>query len=208
MSAYPVTYDAVYQERRSRLSVFFRIVLVIPHAIVAYLVFLALCFTSLAAWVVVSVTGRYPRGLYDVNAGAVRWIARYTAFAYLLTDTFPPFGLADDPAYPVRVVFAEPLVKYSRLKALFRGLLAIPLMVMAYLLGIVAYVVAVAVWLVAVVTGKQPRGLHDALEFPLAFTTKAMAYWLLLTEIYPPLSNEHVALDGRSTLALGAWRVD
>ena len=195
MSAYPVTYEADYVEKRNRLSVFFRLVLVIPHAIVAYLVIIGVFFTGIAAWFVVVATARYPQGLYDFNAKATRWLARYYAYAYLEVDKFPPLGFDDSVAYPVNMRFAGPLPQYSRLKAFFRFLLIIPAVIILYALSIVLFFCTLAAWFVAVITGKMPRGLHDALDFCLAYTFKACAYCLLLTETYPPFTNESATLE-------------
>ena len=49
------------------------------------------------------ITGRYPEGLYKLNAGFVRYYVRIFAWVYLQTDEWPPFGISDDPAYPIRV---------------------------------------------------------------------------------------------------------
>ncbi len=194
MSAYPVLYQAEYIEERSRLSVFFRIFLIIPHVIVGYLLGIAAIFTGFAAWVVVSVSGKYPQGLYDFNANIVRWIGRLNAFAYLQVDAFPPFGFEDTADYPVRVQFAGPLPQYSRLKAFFRLIIGIPVMIVAYALQIVYAFCALAAWFVAVITGKLPKGLFDGLDLGLAYQTKTTAYLFLLTETYPPFSNENPEL--------------
>lgn len=195
MSAYPVLYEAEYIEKRSRLSVFFRIFLLIPHAIVGIFLAMAVSFTAIAAWVVVSISGKYPAGLYSFNANLVRWGGRVSAFGYLQVDAFPPFGFDDDPNYPVRVQFAGPLAKYSRLKAFFRLIIAIPVIIVLYALQLVYQLCAFASWFVAVITGKLPRGLHDGLDLGLAYQTKIYAYLLLLTETYPPFSNEHPTLS-------------
>ena len=64
-----------------------------------------------------------------------RFVARVTAYGLLLTDVYPPFTGAADPAYPVRMEFAGPLDRYSRLKTLLRIILAIPILVLCAATG-------------------------------------------------------------------------
>ena len=72
------------------------------------------------------ILGRYPQWLYDFNSGVVRFGIRTSAWVYLQTDVWPPFGLSDDPSYPIRVNFPPPAERQSRLKALFRLVLVVP----------------------------------------------------------------------------------
>lgn len=189
MTAYPVTYEADYDEDRSRLTVFFRMLLAIPHVLALYVVGLGVAVAVVIAWFAVVVTGRYPEGLYRFNAHALQWVARVNAYLYLQTDAYPPFGFGDHPEYPVRVAVAAPQAQYSRVKAFFRLLLAIPVMIIQYALALVAGACALVAWVVIVITGRLPKGIHDGLDLGLAYTTKASAYLLLLTETWPPFSG-------------------
>jgi hypothetical protein len=81
-------------ENRNRLTVGFRIILVIPQAIVLAILVVA----ALVAWVValfaVLFTGRWPEGLRSFVVGVMRWGTRVSAYLLLLTDKYPPFSLA------------------------------------------------------------------------------------------------------------------
>jgi hypothetical protein len=48
----------------------------------------------LVAAITLAVTGRYPRGLYDLLVGIARWALRVVAYVALLTDAYPPFALS------------------------------------------------------------------------------------------------------------------
>jgi len=43
-------------------------------------------------WFAVIILGRWPAGLESFMVGFIRWTSRYSAYANLLTDDFPPFG--------------------------------------------------------------------------------------------------------------------
>src|SRR5919198_912874 len=88
---YPVTFEADYVEKRSRLSTFFRWILVIPHAIVLYLWTLAAYIVVLIAWFAIVITGRWPKGLQDMIVLGVSYQQRANTYIYLLTEDWPPF---------------------------------------------------------------------------------------------------------------------
>jgi len=79
---------------RNRLTVAFRLFLGIPHFIVLFFLMCGWCLTSIVAWLLILVTGDYPRGLYDFGVGALRWLIRVEAYVLLLVDEYPPFSLA------------------------------------------------------------------------------------------------------------------
>jgi hypothetical protein len=91
---HPVSFDAEFEARPGRLSTFFRIILVIPHVILLYVLQLAFYVTTFIAWWAILFVGRYPRGLHTFGAGVLRWSNRVYAYIYLLTDSYPPFSLS------------------------------------------------------------------------------------------------------------------
>ena len=68
--------------------------LVIPHIIVLFFMFIGALFAVVIAWFAILFTGIYPRGLFDYVVGVGRWALRVSAYATLLvTDRYPPFSL-------------------------------------------------------------------------------------------------------------------
>lgn len=93
VKSYPITFGAVYQEKMSRLTTFFRLILVIPQAIVLNFVGIAASVVAFIAWWAILFTGNYPKGMFDFFVGYMRWSTRVNGYTYLLTDKYPPFTL-------------------------------------------------------------------------------------------------------------------
>jgi hypothetical protein len=92
-AAYPAALAFVEPEGpRRRLSVGFRLILIIPQLIVVGLLTIAWWVTSFVAWVTILFTGNYPQGLYDFGVGVLRWFIRVEAYLLLLVDEYPPFS--------------------------------------------------------------------------------------------------------------------
>jgi len=199
--SYPATFEVDYAERRSRLTAFFRLILVIPVAIWLYVYGIFAYLVIVIAWFAIVITGRYPKALYDFVAGFNRLLARVTAYAALLIDPYPPFGAGPDTSYPVRMDFAGPLEHYSRLKTFFRPLLAIPIAVLRYVMNLLLEIGAVAAWVVIVITGKLPRGLFDVMVLANSYMARSDAYLFLLTETYPPFQDEQTRTAGTAGAA-------
>jgi hypothetical protein len=187
---YPVAYEVDFNPEPNRWTTFFRIILVIPWLIVGYVYLIAALFTHLFAWVSVVVLGRYPDWLYRFNSGVVRYLVRIYAYAYLQTDAWPPFGLAEDPSYPVRVKIAPAAARQSRLKAFFRIVLILPMLIVSYAVNYVHLWVAVIAWLTIVFRGYLPEGINNALTFVNSFYARVYGYFALLTDDYPPIGIE------------------
>ena len=194
--SYPVTFEADYVERRNRLTAFFRLILAIPLAIWLYL------------YAIVALIAHRDRVVRDrdhraLPAGPVRLRRRLHALPHPLhrlrgaaLRPLPVVRRRGDPAYPVRMDFAGPLEHYSRLKTLFRVILAIPLLILRYVMGLLLEVGAFAAWFVILVTGKMPRGLFDLMVLANSYTARSDAYLFLLTETYPPFQDEQTRSAG------------
>jgi hypothetical protein len=201
---YPVTFKADYVEKRSRLTTFFRLILAIPHFIAVFFYFLAAEIVVIIAWFALLFTGRYPQGMYDFVAGALRYQTRVYGYASLLTDEYPPFS--GDPAtpYPVDLSIGPPKAEYSRLKVLFRLILAIPVLIVQYAMQIVAQVGAFLAWFAIVFLGRQPKGLQDMIVLGLSYQQRATAYFALLTEDWPPFTDDTTGRSVEAAPSFGA----
>lgn len=196
---------------RSRLTVFFRGILIVPHYIWAFLWSIAAFFAVIASWVATLITARSPRRLHAFLASFVKYIAQVYAYLYLAADPYPPFDGRD--GYPVDLVIAGP-ERQSRLKVAFRIVLLIPAGVLAgSLVGLpglnsftssgssahgrsgsgfssptsigLLFAVAVLGWFAILVRGRMPRGLRDAAIYCISYGAQFWGYALLLTDRYP-----------------------
>ena len=90
--------DYVYPDATRDLNRWLPLVkwlLVIPHFIVLFFLWIAAIVVVIIAWFAILFTGRYPRGLFDFVEGVIRWGARVVAYAFtLVTDRYPPFALS------------------------------------------------------------------------------------------------------------------
>jgi hypothetical protein len=192
---YPVTFEADYIDRRSRLSTFFRLILAIPLGLWLYVNGIVAYLAIVIAWFAIVISGTYPRGLYNFVAGFTRFQVRVTGYVALVCDRYPSFGGSDDPTYPVRMQF-DRLEHYSRLKTFFRFILAIPILILRYVMGLMLEIGAIGAWFVIVITGKLPRGLFDLMVLANSYTARSDAYLTLLTETYPPFQDAQTRAAG------------
>jgi hypothetical protein len=196
VSTYPVSFEADYVEERSRLTTFFRLLLVIPHYIVLAFYGIGAFVAVVVAWFALLFTGRWPQALYDFTAGFLRYATRVHAYTWLLADPYPPFSGAEESSYTVRLKIGPPLAEYNRVKVLLRIFYIIPAYLIAYVMTLVFELAAIASWVVIVITGKQPKGLQDVIGLGISYTARAYALMLLVTETYPPFTDDHARQIG------------
>jgi len=183
---HPIRLIANDDLRRSRLTVFFRLLLVIPHWIVLALWGILAAIAIVLAWIVGIVTGRVPDGLHDFIANYTRYQTRVLAYAFILANPYPPFGAGG--TYTVDLEIA-PAAQQSRLTIFFRLLLAIPALILAYVFWLGLEIVGFFGWIVSVITGRMPEGLENLGIYCLRWEAQTRAYTALLTGRYPSLSG-------------------
>lgn len=88
-----VAIDVALAAKRSRLTIFFRLLMALPHLIVLWFVSIAAYVLIVIAWFATIILGRWPSGMQTFVLGWMRWGARLRAYVMLLTDEYPPFSM-------------------------------------------------------------------------------------------------------------------
>jgi hypothetical protein len=95
---YPVLPVFAPPDRLNPVSVFFRLILAIPAAIVSGMLSLGGYLFAILLWVYALVTGGISPSLQGMAAAIVRYNLRYNAWFWMLTPTYPVRGaMGDDP---------------------------------------------------------------------------------------------------------------
>ena len=93
MAEYPIALSVEYSEKLSRLTTFFRYIMIIPHSIVIAALGIVAGIVLFISWWAILFIGRYPRGMFNFVSGYLRWSVRVAGYSYFLTDKYPPFSL-------------------------------------------------------------------------------------------------------------------
>ena len=168
--------------QRNRLTVFFRLILAIPHLIWLFLWGIVATLAAIANWFATLVRGESPEGLHNFLATYLRYMTQVYAYILLIADPFPGFG--GKPGYPVEIE-VDPPEPQNRWTVGFRIVLAIPAFIIAGIFGYLNRILALFSWFVALVLGSVPEGLRNVAAFALRFEQQTAGYTLLLTGRYP-----------------------
>lgn len=172
--------------QRSRLTVFFRLLLAIPHFVWLTLWGMVAFIVGFAAWIVALFTGRVPDPVHGFLARYVRYFTHVYAYYHLLSDPFPPF--AGERGYAVDLE-VDPAQPQNRATVFFRWLLAIPAFLLAYVLRALMSVLAFVGWFYVLATGRMSDGIENLGNYALRYEAQTVAYALLVTERYPSLAG-------------------
>ena len=203
--SYPARLDIDYpEEGLGRASTLFRIVLVIPVAVVAGL----LSGSFVGSWQVdemdwaglvagITLFGptllmlvfrqKYPRWWFDWNLELTRFTTRVFAYLSLMRDEYP--STDEHQAVHLELDYPDAARDLNRWTPLVKWILAIPHYFVLAALGVAAFVCVVIAWFAIVFTGRYPRGLFDFVLGVHRWSLRVSAYmWLLITDEYPPFS--------------------
>jgi Domain of unknown function (DUF4389) len=214
---YPVRLDGALDPGLRRWLWLVKWLLLIPHVIVLFFLWVAVAFVTLIAFFAILITARYPRPLFDFTVGVIRWTWRVSFYGYsaLGTDRYPPFRLAADPNYPAEFTVPYPQRLSRGLVLVKWWLLAIPqyIVVGAFsgggwgsehngggwpgLITVLVFFAAVAL----LFTGRYPRGLFAFVMGLNRWVYRVLAYAILLRDEYPPFRLDQGGTDPGSGLA-------
>ena len=192
--AYPVQFSVDYPDKPlNRLSTFFRIIAVIPIAIVLALVGhsgyaglgTAAGLLAGAPLVMVLFRQKYPMWWFDWNRALLRFSNRVVAFLLLLRDEYP----STDEEQNVHLDLSYPDVErdLNRWLPLVKWLLAVPHYVVLFFLEIAVIVAVIIAWFAILFTGQYPRSLFDFVVGTMRWANRVTAYaFILVTDRYPP----------------------
>jgi hypothetical protein len=182
-STHPIRLIVNDDLQRTRLTVFFRLILAIPLLLWAILWGVIASLAWIANWFATLFMGRSPDGLHDFLATFLRFTTHVRAYTLLVADPYP--GFTGTPgSYPIDLE-VDPPQEQSRLTVFFRLILAIPAMLLTNILSNLSQLLAIFSWFIALVTGRVPEGLRNFAALAIRFETQTYGYLMLLTGTYP-----------------------
>jgi hypothetical protein len=212
--SYPARLIIDYPEKLDRFSTFFRLIWIIPIAIIASL--LSATSNSTVTTVAVTETGtivskatesgggivaglfaatvlmivfreRYPRWWFDFGRELARFSMRVGAYLVLLTDQYP--STVDEQSVHLEIDYPDVEQDLNRWLPLVKWLLAVPHYIVFAFLVIGAIFAVFIAWFAVLFTGRYPRGLFDYVVGVARWGLRVQAYAILLvTDRYPPFS--------------------
>jgi Domain of unknown function (DUF4389) len=168
--------------QRNRLTVFFRLILAIPHLVWLVLWGIVAVLTVIANWFATLVKGESPEGLHNFLATYLRYQTHVWGYILVLADPYPGFG--GQPGYPIDIE-VDPPARQNRWTVGFRIILAIPALIIARIMTNLSQVLAIFNWAVSLVLGRLPEGMRNFGAFALRYDQQTTGYVYLLTDRYP-----------------------
>jgi len=185
VTGYPVQVEADLLPEYSRFMPLIKWLLLIPHYIALFFLGIGAMVVAFIAFFATLFTGTYPRGMWDFMVGVHRWSLRVLAYHHLISDTYPPFTLQEQPEDTVRLR-AEYPEHVERWRPLVTWLLVIPYLIVAYLILIVGNICSILAFFTILFTKKVPEGLFDVIRISYVWMNRASFYTYWMSTEYPP----------------------
>jgi hypothetical protein len=214
VKGYPARLEIDYPEQLDRVSTFFRLIWIIPVAIILGMISgagetvtntvilneagevvsrtrdavggLATGLSSATALMILF-TQTYPRWWFDFTRELTRFGARVAAYLALLTDQYP--SVVDEQSVHLEIDYPDVKTDLNRWMPLFKWFLAIPHYIALTFLGVGAVFAVMIAWFTILFTEKYPKGLFDFVVGVSRWALRVEAYTVLLvTDQYPPFS--------------------
>jgi hypothetical protein len=211
---YAARLEIDYPEKLDRLTTLFRLVLIIPIAIILGLISGAggtvtntivlnqagevvkrtqntagglASSLAVATALMIIFRQRYPRWWFDFSRELTRFGYRVGAYLVLLTDQYP--STVEEQAVHLEIDYPDVKNDLNRWMPLVKWLLAIPHYIVLGFLAIGAFFAVVIAWFAILASGQYPRGLFDFVVGVGRWGLRVNAYaFLLVTDRYPPFS--------------------
>ena len=204
---YPVRLEIAYPETLNRVTTAFRIILIIPIAIVYGILSgggSQTVMSSSGEWVTVTTGGilgglfaatllmilfrqRYPRWWFDFALELTRFGARVCTYLALLTDRYP--STVEAQSVSLEIDYPDVERELGRGMPLVKWFLAIPHYIVLFFLAVGAMFAVFIAWFAIIFTGRYPRGLFDYVVGVGRWGLRVNAYaFLLTTDRYPPFA--------------------
>src|SRR5919201_746436 len=137
---HPIRLHITDDLQRNRLTVFFRLILAIPHIIWLSLWGIITYLAVFVNWLATLFTAQSPEGLHNFIAAYLRYFTHVEAYIFLLADPYP--GFTGKQGYPIDLE-VDPPQRQSRLTVFFRGILAIPAFIVSSIMSYISRILAV-----------------------------------------------------------------
>ena len=201
---YPVQLSIDYGDgTRNRLTTLFRLIMIIPIAIVAgllgstgitFLYTVANSDTLSSIYIPSIVLGilllilfrkKYPRWVFNFLLEVTRLTARVSAYIALLVDEYP--STDEEQSVHLDITYPDAEADLNRFLPLIKWLLAIPHYIVLAILYIIVILVTIIAWFAIIITGKYPEGMFNFVVGVERWGYRVIAYaFLLTTDRYPP----------------------
>ncbi len=207
-AGYAARLEVDYPEELDRLTTFFRLIWIIPIAVIVALVSSSGSHSqtivneagevvrsgggigsglAVATALMIVFRTRYPRWWFDFAVELARFESRIFAYLTLLTDQYP--STVEEQAVHLEIDYPDAKHDLNRWLPLVKWFLAIPHYMVLLILGALSVFALVFAWFAILFTGRYPRGLFDFIVGVGRWGLRVSAYaFILVTDEYPPFS--------------------